>query len=75
MDGVLAKQPYLVGEKLTVADLSFYVWDDFFFNPPGLLDGSPFKEELDQFKHFKRWHDEVHALPNVQKAYATRAAF
>jgi glutathione S-transferase len=76
LDGVLSKQKYLVGDyKLTVADISFYPWNYVLFDFPELLGNSPFKQEVEQLKHFMRWHEEIGRLPSVQKAYSLRATF
>jgi len=76
LDGVLAKQKYLVGDKMSIADISFYVWDYYlFFNPPDLLADSPYKEELMKYKNFLRWHEEVGQMETVKKLYEQRNSF
>jgi len=72
LDGVLANQKYLVGNKLSIADISFYPWDYVLFNPPNLLGDSPFQEEAQKFKNFLRWHEEVGQLTSVKKVYEVR---
>ena len=74
LDGVLANQKYLVGNKLTIADISFYAWDFVLFNPPHLLGESPLEAELQKYKNFLRWHEEVGQLESVKKVYGIRAA-
>jgi len=73
LDGVLVNQKYLVGNKITIADISFYAWDYPLLNPPHLLGDSPFEAELQQYKNFLRWHKEVEQLESVKKAYSVRA--
>jgi len=68
LDGVLSKQKYLVGDKLTVADLIFFSWDYMIINTPGILDAE-YKDQLDKLTNFKRWHDEVAARAGVKKIY------
>jgi len=75
LDGVLSQQKYLVGEKLTIADIAFFTWDTLLFvAPPDLLGGSSYKEELAGFKNFKRWHDEVGKLATARKYHEIRAS-
>jgi len=74
LDSVLANQEYLVGNKITIADISFYVWDYPLLNPTYLLRDSPFEAELQKYKNFLRWHEEVEQLESVKKAYGIRAA-
>jgi len=73
LDGVLANQKYLVGNKITIADISFYAWDYPLLNPPCLLGDSPFEAKLQKYKNFLRWHEEVEQLEGVKKAYGVRA--
>jgi len=72
LDSVLAKQKYLVGNKLTIADLSFYSWNFGFFNPPHILKDSPFEAELQQYKNFLKWHEEIGEVESVKKVYGIR---
>jgi glutathione S-transferase len=73
LDGVLAKQKYLVGDRLTAADIVFFPWNNLIFNPPNMLDGSPYKAEiLEKFPHFLRWHESVKEYPSVKRAYEIR---
>ena len=64
LDGVLAKQKYLVGDKPTIADFAFIPWDQMI---PWLLGGS--SVSLDKYTNFKRWNDEMAARPAVKKVY------
>jgi len=73
LDGVLSKQKYLVGDKLSVADISFYSWNFLLFNPPNLLADTPLQEEVRNFKHFMKWHEEIGNLDSVKKVYGIRA--
>ena len=74
LDGVLAKQKYLVGDKLSVADIAFFPWDNIIFNPPNMLDDSPYLDEVKNLPNFMRWHEEVKAHPSVKRAFEERAA-
>jgi glutathione S-transferase len=67
---ILSKQEYLVGGKLTIADLSYITWNNFGLNallPEGV---DPKKE----FPAVSAWHEKLLALPYVAEALAEKAA-
>jgi glutathione S-transferase len=59
LDGVLAKQKYLVGDRLTIADLTFYTLNHRMLNSPDFLSGSSLKDQLGELTNFKSWYDEM----------------
>jgi glutathione S-transferase len=67
LDTWLQGKDWLVGDKVTYVDLSFFAWNgaiDFFMN------GRP-KEEWDpknQYPNFYRWQQAMASRPSVQKA-------
>ncbi|GAA6059575.1 hypothetical protein JCM10212_000631 [Sporobolomyces blumeae] len=70
LDGVLAKSKsgYLVGDKLTIADLSFITWNN--FGAAALLpEGVDAKEK---FPAFSRWHQGLTELPYVAEVLKER---
>ncbi|RPD58807.1 glutathione S-transferase C-terminal-like protein [Lentinus tigrinus ALCF2SS1-7] len=67
LDGVLAKSPsgYLVGDKVTIADLAFVSW-----NRAAVTGMVPAMEGVDvekQFPAFYAWYQKVNARPAVKK--------
>ncbi|KAK7683194.1 hypothetical protein QCA50_013867 [Cerrena zonata] len=72
LDGVLSKQQWLVGNKLTVADLSFVVW-----NYGAKIDlkehDAGYNVEKD-FPALAAWNAKLEALPSVTKILAQRTA-
>ncbi|KAI0676494.1 glutathione S-transferase C-terminal-like protein, partial [Trametes maxima] len=65
LESVLSKQEWLVGGRLTAADLSFVSW-----NQAALLYGFKDIEGVDiekQFPAFYKWHRKVAARPAVKK--------
>ncbi|KAK7683195.1 hypothetical protein QCA50_013868 [Cerrena zonata] len=72
LENVLSKQQWLVGNKMTIADLSFVVWN---FAAVGAI--KDYKGEFDLEKEFPRmaaWHAKLEALPSVKKAIDARTA-
>ncbi|KAI5474392.1 glutathione S-transferase [Pseudohyphozyma bogoriensis] len=70
LDGVLAKQEWLVGGKLTIADLSFLQWNNFAFAalfPEG-------KDGAKLYPHAYAWHQKLLDLPYVKEVHAEKAA-
>ncbi|KAI0472502.1 glutathione S-transferase [Xylaria cf. heliscus] len=67
LDGILADRKYLVGEKLTHADLAFVTWDHF-------VDWcvAPNTWDINAYPNFKRWHEEMMARPSVVEAFKDR---
>ena len=64
LDGVLASRPYLLGDKLTIADLTFIPWNT---RLPVWVKGSPFEEELAGYRNALKWHEGLLELPAVKK--------
>ena len=67
LDTVLKDRTYLVGNKLTVADLAFITWD--VFTIP-ILKETP--NDLTKFTHFMEWTDRVSQRASVKKILAER---
>ena len=67
LDGILATRKYLVGEKMTYADLSFVMWNFFIENcvEPGSWD-------IGAYPNFKRWHEEMMARESVKMSLKQR---
>ncbi|KAF8586956.1 glutathione S-transferase [Ramaria rubella] len=70
LDSVLAKQPYLVGDHATIADLSFISWNNAI---PALL-GDNKDLDASKYTNFQRWHDDISSRPAVKKTAADKAA-
>ncbi|GAA6013694.1 hypothetical protein JCM11491_005061 [Sporobolomyces phaffii] len=70
LESVLAQQPWLVGDKLTIADLSFISWSNFGLHAL-LPDGVVAKEK---FPHVVAWHEKMLELPYVAEALKEREA-
>jgi GSH-dependent disulfide-bond oxidoreductase len=60
----LYDRPYLAGDTFTIADIAAYPW-----TVSWQLQGI----DLDEFRHFKRWFEEVSARPAVQRGLAVKA--
>ncbi|BGP20083.1 hypothetical protein JCM10213_002667 [Rhodosporidiobolus nylandii] len=68
LESVLSKQEWLVGGKLTIADLSFITWNNFALH--ALL-----PKDVDANKEFPAvvaWHQKLLALPYVAEALKER---
>ncbi|GAA6037598.1 hypothetical protein JCM8097_006133 [Rhodosporidiobolus ruineniae] len=65
---VLSKQEYLVGGKLTIADISFISWNNFAFHAllPEGVDGKK------EFPSTWAWHEKLTQLPYVAEALKER---
>lgn len=87
MDGVLAQNEYLVGGKLTIADLAFIGWNEAAITRimPKDLDLEkefPAVTKYECFSVFEicaestthRWHNYVFARDSLKKVYAIRAS-
>ena len=60
----LHERPYLAGNEYTIADMIAYPWTVNWQNQG---------QDLAEFKHFKRWFDEIGARPAVQRGLAVGA--
>ncbi|CDZ56968.1 glutathione binding-like protein [Neorhizobium galegae] len=56
--------PYLAGNEFTIADIISYPWT---------VGWQAQGQDINQFKHFKRWFDELSARPGVQRGLAVGA--
>ncbi|KAI8996236.1 glutathione S-transferase [Trametes punicea] len=72
LDSVLSKREWLVGDKCTVADLSFIPWNVIAVTL-FLKDHSGFNSLESDFPALNKWHNALMARPAVQKVYATKA--
>jgi glutathione S-transferase len=70
LDGVLAEREYLVGNKVTIADISFVPWHLVL----GYLlpENSELAKELAKYKHFARWNEALLNYPAVKKTVTLR---
>jgi GST-like protein len=57
----LHDRPYLAGKEYTIADMICYPWT---------LNWKGQGQDIEEFKHFKRWFDEIGARPAVQRGMA-----
>jgi len=60
----LRDRRYLAGDEFTIADVISYPWT---------VNWKMQGQEIDEFKHFKRWFEEVGARPGVQRGLAVGA--
>lgn len=60
----LYDRPYVAGDDYTIADMICYPWT---------VNWKGHDLDIDQFKHFKRWFDELSARPAVQRGLAVGA--
>ncbi|PCH40713.1 glutathione S-transferase C-terminal-like protein [Wolfiporia cocos MD-104 SS10] len=71
LDGVLSKQEWLVGDKCTIADLSFITWNHFAIVSFG--GDSDVNIEKD-FPALFKWHNALTSRESVRKCLAERDA-
>jgi GSH-dependent disulfide-bond oxidoreductase len=57
----LYESKYLAGDQYTIADMICYPWT---------VNWKFQGQDIEEFKHFKRWHEELAARPAVQKGMA-----
>jgi GST-like protein len=57
----LRDRRYLAGDDFSIADIASYPWT---------LGWQAQGQDIDEFKHFKRWFEEVGARPAVQRGLA-----
>ncbi|KAI0782721.1 glutathione S-transferase C-terminal-like protein [Abortiporus biennis] len=72
LETVLSKQEWLVGGKLTIADLSFITWNNFAFNV--ILQGYESFNLQKDFPSVAAWHNKLLATPSVKKTLDVREA-
>jgi len=69
LDTVLSKQKYLVGDKVTIADLSFLPWN------VGAIAGLVPDIDIEKnYPAFARWHKELNEREVVKKVFAVKAS-
>ncbi|KDQ51749.1 hypothetical protein JAAARDRAFT_40773 [Jaapia argillacea MUCL 33604] len=69
LEGVLSKSEWLVGDKYTIADLSFITWHVGAVN--ALLENYDISKEA---PHVDAWAKKIQARPAVAKVFAEKAA-
>ena len=60
----LYDRPYLAGDEYTIADMICYPWT---------INWKGQGQDLDDFKYFKRWFEELSARPGVERGMAVAA--
>jgi glutathione S-transferase len=70
LDGVLSKQEYLVGGKVTIADLSFIPWNE---AASTRILGTDFDFDK-EFPAAAKWHKKLRERESVKKLYTVRAS-
>jgi len=58
----LVERPYLAGDEYTIADMISYPWT-VSFEAQG--------QDINEFKHFKRWYEEIGSRPAVKRGMET----
>ncbi|KAI9067088.1 glutathione transferase Ure2p class [Trametes sanguinea] len=71
LEGVLSKQAWLVGDKCSVADMSFITWTDAAITWPLVKEGFNFEAE---FPAVAKWHGAMTNRDSVKKVFAIRKA-
>ncbi|KAI0081358.1 glutathione S-transferase C-terminal-like protein [Panus rudis PR-1116 ss-1] len=71
LESVLSKQSWLVGNKYTIADLSFLTWNE-------SVTGAIFKDDPDfdfekNYPSVAKWHNTVRNRPAIKKCWDLRA--
>ncbi|MGH7962838.1 MAG: glutathione binding-like protein, partial [Candidatus Binatia bacterium] len=61
LNNQLYTQRYLIGDTYTIADMICYPWT---------VHWEAQGQDINEFKYFKRWFDELSARPAVQKGMA-----
>ena len=61
MNNRLHKSRYLAGDEYTIADMISYPWT---------VNWKAQGQDIDEFKHFKRWFDEIGDRPAVKRGMA-----
>jgi glutathione S-transferase len=67
LDGILAERKYLVGEKMTYADLSYFMWNHFISSTV-----EPGTWKIEEYPNFKRWHEEMAERESVKASLKER---
>jgi glutathione S-transferase len=66
----LAGREWLVGNKITFADLSFATWND---RVDSVLMTPPEQDKFEGFPNVRNWHERMISRPSWKKAMETRA--
>lgn len=66
LDRRLAEHRFVAGSDYTIADMAAYPW---------IVPWKRQRQDLDSFKHVRRWFDEIRARPATLRAYARAEAF
>ena len=64
MNNQLYHHKYMAGDDYTIADMICYPWT---------VNWKAFGQDIEEFKHFKRWFEEMEARPGVQRGMAVTA--
>ena len=64
----LRGKKWLVGDKMTFADLAFVSWNDRL----DVVLKVEYEEKLDEFPNVKAWHERMTSLPSWKKAMQIR---
>jgi GST-like protein len=64
MNNRLYDRRFLAGDQLTIADLACYPWATY-WDKQGI--------DLDEFKYFKRWYEQLGQRPAIQRGMAVGA--
>ena len=64
LNNQLYKHRYVAGDEYTIADMICYPWT---------LNWQVHGQDIDEFKHFRRWFEEMGARPAVQRGMAAGA--
>jgi GST-like protein len=62
----LYNQPYICGDEYTIADMICYPWT---------VNWQGQGQDINEFKYFKRWFDELSDRPGVKKGMAVGSEF
>lgn len=65
MNTVLKGKQWLVGDKCTYADLSFFMWNTKILD---IVKDGPVPFDWEEFPEFKRWQDAMAERPSAKKA-------
>ncbi|KAJ3483453.1 hypothetical protein NLI96_g6297 [Meripilus lineatus] len=71
LEGVLSKQQWLVGDKYTIADLSFITWNNGVIK--AFKNSDPEWSLADKFPAVANWNERINARPAVAKVLGHRA--
>lgn len=66
LDGALAERPsaWLVGDRITYADLIFVMWNE---QIPTIFSSFPDKFDINKYPHYKKWAEGMKERESVKK--------